>query len=965
MNKRILYVALGLTALMGCADDYKYDDEEPSFLGQSIYEELKTRGNYTNFVNLIDDLGYAEVLARTGSKTLFVANDEAFDKFYADNIWGVKSYSALSTAQKKLLLNSAMINNAYLLEMMSSRSTSSSTPAPGECLRRETAVSVTDSVPFFIGDELPRSYNADDKDYWGRFREKGIRLALDATSPMMIHFLPAQMANKNITNDDFKILLNGRERDLNDAFIFDAKVTEQDITCQNGYIDCLDKVLIAPQNMAEVLRTNGQTKIFSHMVDRFSAPFYSEALTYAYNLLVPEEEQVDSIYEKRYFSTRSQGNTKLNSDAGTDPKNNPSGNTVTYALNFDPGWNEYKTDDQTDKEADMAVIFAPVDEMLYDYFFQSGGKFLIDAYAPEEAKAVQSATDFENIYKAIDQIPLDVIQALINNLMKVSFNASVPSKFETIKDDAQDPMLDETHLDKIKGTLLANNGLIYVMDEVLTPAKYAAVSAPAYVAQDMHIFNYGVNQTSLDIQLNFYAYLLAMSSRFSFFVPQDKGFWYIDPVSFANDKGKQYAYYYEWNDTKKTPKCTAYSYTYDFSTGVGVLGGKVTTKTVSDTEWKNRLRDMLETHTIVHADESDIYGFDESATGVECEKEYFISKNGTPIHVIDAMKRDGGCMVEGGWQMQHESDVILGDETTLPEGPVQVMRFDDKTRETNGNGNGFAYEITSPLLPTIESAYSIMYNDPDNCSDFFNLCLGDDAVLDAIGLKTADKKKFQVFVNNKGLPAYSKETGNVVETATNVRFFNNYRYTIWVPTNEAIQDAINNHGLPTWEEMREVLGFDEEGNLPERDPDEEQAVFAKVKTMATVLVNFLKNHFQDNIVFADNVAMNPTYYETATLQHDADGNPTIYAKLQVSSSGGKQLSIKDQAGQTREITDVKNQIARDYVISGTSINSSSSIVLHGVNGVLDYKTYEGGRYDAEYATPAACKAYMDKWSLIE
>ena len=293
MNNRICKVRFsGFTAIclislcisfVGCKDEYKYDDEQPSFLGQSIYNEMVERGTYKTFIRLVDDLEYAEVLKKTGSNTLFVADDEAFTRFFNDNDWNVKSYEGLSLSQKKLLLNSAMINNAYLLEMMSS----TQGPVKGECLRRETASDVTDSVPHFLPEELPISYNEEEKDYWARFRnpEKGgIYLALDASKPMMTHFLPAQMQNYRITDKDFEYIM-GEKREKNDAFIYDCKVIEQDITCQNGYINRLNKVLVTPPNMAELLRTYPQTKLFSHMIDRFSAPFYNETLTNRYNLL--------------------------------------------------------------------------------------------------------------------------------------------------------------------------------------------------------------------------------------------------------------------------------------------------------------------------------------------------------------------------------------------------------------------------------------------------------------------------------------------------------------------------------------------------------------------------------------------------------------------------------------------------------------------------------------------------------
>ena len=95
-----------------CKDDYTLDDEGnyPSWLGNSIYTELSNpnpevlTGTFKNYVRLIDDLGYAETLAKTGSKTIFPANDEAFERFYANNTWGVSKYEDLTEPMKKQLL---------------------------------------------------------------------------------------------------------------------------------------------------------------------------------------------------------------------------------------------------------------------------------------------------------------------------------------------------------------------------------------------------------------------------------------------------------------------------------------------------------------------------------------------------------------------------------------------------------------------------------------------------------------------------------------------------------------------------------------------------------------------------------------------------------------------------------------------------------------------------------------------
>ena len=998
MNKRFCRLgqyaakAFFLFAMCGatysCKDDYTLDDGNPSWLGSSIYEYLESQGNYTNFVKLIDDLDYKEVLARTGSKTLFVADDDAFTTFYQSNAWGVHSYDQLTKSQKKLLLNSAMINNAYLLEMMSSTPATSdddnAEPEKGQCLRRETATDVTDSVPHLFKEDLPYSYNANDKDYWARFRnsDKGIYLALDATSTMMTHFLAAQMANKNITDEDFTIL-TGQTREKSDAYIYDCKVLEQDITCQNGYINRLDKVLVNPQNMAEVLRTSGKTNIFSHMIDRFSAPFYNSTLTERYRLLYGNE--VDSVWQKRYFSTRSQGNSTLYNDNGTDPIGNPTGNVVfdnsSRPLPFDPGWNTYTSDPKLSKEQDMAVIFCPTDEKLMEYFFSEdgGGHFLVKAYAPDKIGDITPATtDMEKVYAAIDQIPRTVIQGLLNNLMKESFNNSVPSKFETIKNSAQDAMFDEKgnyHRDNILGVLLASNGVIYLMDEVTTPAEYAAVSAPAFVETDKRIFNWAIRSENLGgIPTTYYAYLLAMSSRFSFFVPNDEEFWYIDPLSFQSQNAAETqvgstvlvgrAYKYTWDATKTSNQLSvaSYKYSYDAVTQQGTIGELMPSETVSSTCYGNRLKDMLETHTIIHEDNSDITGIDETETGAECDKHYFVAKNNAVVYIDNAAQRTHGMTVQGGWQMNNNTHST-------------VIGFDDKSAQTNGYGNGYAYMIDQPMIPTIESVYSIMYKNP-NFSKFFELCQTDEDVLKEIGLtKDADRLKYNIFTNNNGIPCYSfrkDADGNFTEdftqisSATNVRFFNNYRYTVYIPTNEAME-AAEQAGLPTWKDLRDYLELDEETKT-ELTPAEEEARNEKVLAMVTSIVNFVKYHFQDNSVFADVPPIAETAYETATINSETG----VYRKVSVSSTGNGTLTVKDAVGHSRNITGDKNLIARDYIISGSgtsaiskTLTSSSSAVVHGINGVLDYKTYTNNRYDSDWSSLAKAREYLKQYQLVE
>ena len=88
MKKLILCASLVAMAMLSSCERELLVPEgtKPEWLGESIYEDLRSgthlTGTFNTYLRLVDDLEYAEVLTKTGSKTVFPANDEAFDRFF-------------------------------------------------------------------------------------------------------------------------------------------------------------------------------------------------------------------------------------------------------------------------------------------------------------------------------------------------------------------------------------------------------------------------------------------------------------------------------------------------------------------------------------------------------------------------------------------------------------------------------------------------------------------------------------------------------------------------------------------------------------------------------------------------------------------------------------------------------------------------------------------------------------------
>lgn len=1063
-SSRVVCLLAACGLMYACKDEFILDDEKPSWLNSSIYERLEQEGNYRTYLRLLADKDVnregerplTDVLSRTGSKTVFVANDSAWDAFFAANAklpeanpWHyATSYENLSRSQKKLLVHTSMLNNAIVMEnLASSQSNGNDSPTRGEYMRRYTDVLVTDSITKLGPDELPTSYNyyydgGTDKDYWERFRAKnggnGLYLATDSTVPMMLHFTAEHMSRNNFKDqgpDDFAKIM-GHTRATSDVYIYDALLKDKDAVCENGYVNVTEKPLCPLTNMAEVIRTNGKTNIFSHILDRFSAPFYCAQITQAYREVNPDFGERDSVFIKRYFSDNNYsvkaGLVRRDPETGEIPKFEPGPDanhlyaaynpyknnapTGVHGLKFDPGWNGYY--DELDVRKDMAAIFVPSDEQMWWYFTQGSGQRLLKVYyakegTPEAIEWVAPAEgDVEGLYKQIDCIPIGVIDALINNFMQRSFVNSIPSKWNKLTDDAMEPLFEDVDIARdvdLDTTLIASNGVVYVMNRTCVPADYRSVTAPANISNVSKIMRSAIYDDYME--LNYYAYLKAMQSRFTFLLPTDAAlYYYYDPASMKSRQPRALEFYFVGGSFPVKLRFRNYYCPYNTSgpddERIGTIGSIIAgTNNYTNDEIKNRLKDILESHTIVHdgtnpMDHSnannkklptqEYYGIPTS----DPLPEYYLSKNGNAVK-IERDAEDKIVAIKGGFQLENERHGIV---STTP-GVTEC-----KIEEPNETDNGYTFVINAPLVPTYRSVYSIFTNDLDMAtkipgtggetpySEFYNLCKADayEDYIIGCGLvegtlaptkRQSALKKFKIFISDNGLDY-------------NVQFFNNYRYTVFVPTNDAVKEAIA-AGLPTWEDIEaDYLSHckqdvDDEGN-PKVDDEGAPVYTTELATAAdsvriaakiTYLTNFVRYHFADNSVFADKTELTPNEMVTSSYDKDLE----LFCKIhvdRVKNGDGTDLRVCDDVTWKKNNNSMatsfvtvgeKNVLARDIscnnspinvAMRGITINSSSAAVIHSIPGYLNHVALDAdGRHDSTWKDIVSARRYLKRYAI--
>jgi uncharacterized surface protein with fasciclin (FAS1) repeats len=835
----VICAAVSLLALSSCTSDYNLDDILPEWLGPNIYDYLEKDGHYTTYIRLINDLKYDEVFRRTGSKTLFVATDSAFTEFYKQNDWHVKKYEDFTIAQKKLLLNFSIINNAYLIETLSNYY-ANSIYYEGLAMRRRTTLSPIDSIPFEQGTTLSVGK------YFNSRRDKGIYLLKDNTMAPTVYFTQ-KFLNKNvITNEDMdyisgNIFSGNPSRVKDDVHVFDAKVVQRDIVCKNGYVHVLSKVLLPHTNLANQIEKNSNTTIFSKLLERFAVPLYDSENTSLYKQL--NNSFNDSIFVKRYLATN--GGTRVL----------PGGTLATNLLPFDPGWNSYQS---SALPADMACMFVPTDDAMNNYFNNGVGQLL------------------KNRFGTWDNVPDEIIVPFLKRHMRASLIESVPSRFSKMVDTENYRLpVEKSH---IVGTYTAVNGQIFYTNEVYPPVDYISVYSPVLLSENAKIMNWAIKiaETSAIDQTKFEFYKLYLNSlvsTYSLFIPTDEFFEnFLDPITFGQDVPAVLKFvYYE-----KTNSVTARIYKYDKVNQVAI--GDPVDSISSSTSYdfiKNRLWSILDSHIVIG--------------NITSDKEYYVTKANDIIRVQGT---EPDMTVQGGNNQANGTE-------------VKVQKFFNQQ-------NGKTYFINHAIQPSLRSVYTTLSSTPE-FSEFFELLsnVPEDFVPQIFGLNGIDRI---------------------------VKFFNAYRYTIYVPTNDAITNAISSGTIKSWEQINALSGT--------------------AKTEATQkMVRFLRYHFQDNAVFFGHSVNGQ--FQTATLKVDSKATywKTVqnkYYKIGVTGNAGS-LVLRTEMNKTASVTGLHNIIAKDYIFSGlpttyknvdgtgattgtaynkSTIENSASAVIHQISDIL-------------------------------
>ena len=873
---------IGASMFVSCKDDNLLTGQ-PSWLGNSIYERLQEDGHFNTTLKLIDDLDQHEVLSHTGSKTLFAANDEAYEKWFATNNWGVKRYEDLTVQQKKLLLNNSMINNAYLIELLSN--VSGNPPKEGKCMRRETAATIYDSVYVMQLSEMPNT------DAWAELKSRGkaVPVMRDATSAPMIHFLPAFMKSNQITSEDLHVMTNGQASSISEAWVNGKKVLDRDITCKNGYIHMVDGVIESSPNMAQIVHEHQNMSLWAKFLDRFSAPYYNATATREYNRMYNNE---DSVFDVRYLSLLSVGD-KANLTM-------PNGTTLSDGkdpvLDFDPGWNQfiYNRQDDHDLHYDAGVMIVPTDKALMEWWNGEG-------------------RELQDEYHELDSIPGMTISKLLRVNMKNSLLKTLPSKFEMVLNDAKEPL--GIKPENVDSCFMGCNGIVYLVNKVFTPAEFASVAYPALAHEStMDVIYWGISNR------NFLPYLLSMDSYYSLILPtNDVLLSYIDPCSYGktrevvDDNGESTVLespdlieiFYDRDQRTPTISARRYQCTVDADGNITKLPTppvKFPSGSTGDDMIKKIFDDMLNQLIIVG--------------DIEDGHEYYKSKGGTLVRVT----RDGNDInIEGGWQLEHNNK-----KTTV----TQVYKKD----------NGKSYQIETLLPMGSQRSLYMLLRETEQFSGFFNLLENDYGSLlltkRGTGSNTYNPSPSNTLNGNKNFSLFDNYNYTVfVPSNSAIEKLQNEGYLPTLDLLERGEDDTIIDSLCLAENW-----YPESMTSTDRETTKSQVAAAITK----ILEDFIRYHVMDHSVA---IGMAPEYSHEGSGYESMKRDPETgrFIPLEVNFDMNS-MTVKDRMGHTYQVQKAEglyNKMCREYWVKGTGnsarIYMANDAMVHLIDGALSYE----------------------------
>ncbi len=447
-TRHFALIALALSLLLGCQKEpTKYD--RPDWLAGKLFTQIEDTTIFETFAECLRTTGYDTIIDASGSYTVFAPNDQAFEQYFQEH----PVYNSPADIPKEELTR---LVKYHIVQNPWSR-------------RQLTMLDVEGWIdPQDETNNEPKGYKRetileDEDTKYGVKKVKGIGMTLvDTTESEWVRkvytdsrkyapiFYIEYFDIYNLKLSDYEFYFDRPFESAGDIYFADAKLLDEEIFAENGFIFNIDRVVTPVDNAYQILKKNEEYSDFLELINQYPEFEYNQTETFNQPEALAGFE-FDSLFELSF--------PELAFDLNQEKTEPPPG---TYGL---PG--------------EVTIRFhhgllAPTNEAItqFNNTYLPGGDY----------------------WPGIQNTPENIRNIFINTHM--SFNAI----YETdIDQGIFNGELDRVTFDpsSINEKIYASNATFLGLDQAVVPRAFSSITGPIYLRRGYSKVMYAIEQSGL------------------------------------------------------------------------------------------------------------------------------------------------------------------------------------------------------------------------------------------------------------------------------------------------------------------------------------------------------------------------------------------------------------------------------------------------------------------------------------
>ncbi|ALI99865.1 fasciclin domain-containing protein [Rufibacter tibetensis] len=419
-TKVVLYFLSLLVLLTNCNDKDEYY-ARPENLEPAIYQQLEAKGNFKNFLALIDKAEYKSILSAAGYWTLFAPNDQAFTKYFAAK--GISGVDAMTKEAAIQIVSYALVYNAFMTDRLDDYQSNTGWMVDQAFKRRTAYYKGVYTGPARVGNQvLPNQHIISGN-------RPGNYVFADNNNKYIPYFMQIFFANQQLSGSDYNFFYPGSNWN-GTMHVANAKVVTPNIIAENGVIHEIDEVILPLENIEEYMAGKSEYSVFRGLFEKYMVYYQENAEATARNKVLTGS--ANPVYAKIYDGL------------------------LEFALN-DEGFEVRGANRQNNEgQSNTYTIFAPKNDVATNYI----NNVLLQHYS------------------SLDEMPIEIIRDFLNAHMFPS--AVWPSKFR----QAPLKTSEEARIDpgsNVVDAKILSNGFFYGTNKVQEANVFHTVYGKAYL----------------------------------------------------------------------------------------------------------------------------------------------------------------------------------------------------------------------------------------------------------------------------------------------------------------------------------------------------------------------------------------------------------------------------------------------------------------------------------------------------